>query len=256
VRREAIATKARVQAFWEEFPCGSAHADAREGSEDYFAQVERKRSELEPFIARYADFRAARGQRLLEIGVGLGTDFTRFVRAGADATGVDLSEHAAQLVRRRLELEGLHAKVQVADAEQLPFPDGCFDRVYSWGVLHHTPNTEIAVREAIRVLRPGGTLRVMLYARHSWVAYALWIRYALLSGRPWRSIGYVIAHHMESPGTKAFTRAELRGMFGSLSDLQIEQVTTAYDRRVAGWLAGRTGRWLGWFTVVRGRRVT
>jgi ubiquinone/menaquinone biosynthesis C-methylase UbiE len=246
--------KARVQAFWEAEPCGAAHGDAPEGTPEFFAQVERKRMELEPFIARYADFPLTLGQRVLEIGVGAGTDFVRFVRAGAQATGVDLTDHAIQLVRRRLDNEGLQAQLQQADAEALPFEDGAFDRVYSWGVLHHTPDTTRAVREAMRVLAPGGRLCVMLYARHSWVAYGLWAKHALLKGRPTRSLADVLAHHMESEGTKGFTARELRAMFAGLDDLRIEKVRTPYDRAWAGPLAALTGNHLGWFAVTRGRK--
>jgi ubiquinone/menaquinone biosynthesis C-methylase UbiE len=246
--------KARVQAFWEAEPCGVAHGDAPEGTPEFFAQVERKRLELEPFIARYADFPMTRGQRVLEVGVGAGTDFVRFVRAGAQATGVDLTDHAIQLVRQRLDNEGLQAQLQQADAEALPFEDGAFDRVYSWGVLHHTPDTTRAVREALRVLAPGGRICVMLYARHSWVAYGLWAKHGLLKARPTRSLADVLAHHMESEGTKGFTARELRAMFAGLEDLRIEKVSTPYDRAWAGPLAALTGNHLGWFAVTRGRK--
>jgi SAM-dependent methyltransferase len=246
--------KQRVRAFWENDPCGSEHAKAPEGSPEFFAEVERERYELEPFIADYADFAHSRGRHVLEIGVGLGTDFVQFARAGAHVTGVDLTEHAVALVRRRLELEGLQGEVRVTDAERLPFEDRSFDRVYSWGVLHHTPDTARAVGEAIRVLRPDGDLCVMLYARHSWVAFGMWARHALLRGRPWRSLADVISHHMESEGTKAFTASELRDLFRDLSDLRIDQVATAYDRAISRGLARLTGDRLGWFLVVRGRR--
>lgn len=243
----------QVRAFWEAKPCGSVHAVAPEGTRAYFAQVEERRYQLEPFIPSYADFAGARGKQLLEIGVGLGTDFVRFARAGAEATGIDLTEHAVALLQRRLEIEGLTATVRVADAEHLPFADNSFDRVYSWGVLHHTPDTRAALREVFRVLRPGGELCVMLYSRTSWVAYGLWLRYALLAGRPWHGVRKVLGAHMESPGTKAFTRREFERMFEPLADLRIEQVATPYDRRVVGPLADWTARRMGWFTVVRGR---
>src|SRR5829696_739538 len=144
--------KRRVQDFWNKTPCGSKHADAPEGTREFFEEVERKRYELEPFIPKYAEFEQARGERVLEVGVGLGTDLARFARAGAEVTGIDFSERSVELARRRLELDGLQGEVLVADAENLPFADSTFDRVYSWGVLHHTPNTYAAVAEAVRVL--------------------------------------------------------------------------------------------------------
>jgi SAM-dependent methyltransferase len=249
-----VEQKARVQDFWEADPCGAAHGEAPEGSPEFFANVERTRNELEPFIPAYADFAGARGKRLLEIGVGVGTDFIRFVRAGAVATGVDLTEHAVALVRRRVELEGLEADVLQADAERLPFADGVFDRVYSWGVLHHTPDASRAIREALRVLAPGGEACIMLYARHSWVGYGLWVKHALLRRRPWRSLADVIGENVESAGTRAYTKRELRALFGELADLRVEKVSTPYDRGWAGPLARLAGHRLGWFMVVRGRK--
>ena len=249
-----VQQKTRVQDFWEAEPCGSAHGEAPEGSPEFFANVERTRNELEPFIPEYADFAGARGKRVLEIGVGVGTDFIRFVRAGAIATGVDLTEHAVSLVRRRVELEGLQAEVVQADAERLPFEDGAFDRVYSWGVLHHTPDSERAFSEALRVLAPGGEACIMLYSRHSWVAYGLWAKHGLLKGRPQRSLADVLAHHMESEGTKGYTERELRRLFGGLENLRVDKVSTPYDRGWAGPLARLGGDRLGWFSVVRGRK--
>jgi SAM-dependent methyltransferase len=248
------ALKQEVRSFWEEEPCGSSHAEAAEGSPEFFAQVERSRTDLEPFIADYADFEGSKGKRLLEIGAGLGTDLVRFARAGAHVTGVDLTEHSARLVRRRLELEGLDGEVLVADAERLPFEDDAFDKVYSWGVLHHTPDSERAFREALRVLRVGGETCIMLYARRSWVAWGMWARHGPLAGRPFRSVSEVLAHHMESEGTKGYTVRELRRAFAGLEGLRVEHVSTPYDRRFAGPVAALTARWLGWFLVVRGRK--
>jgi ubiquinone/menaquinone biosynthesis C-methylase UbiE len=249
-----VEQKERVRTYWEREACGEIHADAPEGSPEFFEQVERRRAELEPHIASFADFEGSSGKRVLEIGVGLGTDFIAFARAGARATGVDLTARAVELVRRRLALEDVRAEVRQADAEQLPFPDDSFDRVYSWGVLHHTPDTQRAVQEAVRVLRPHGELCVMLYARHSWVSYGFWTRNALLAGRPWRSLASVLAQHMESEGTKAYTKRELRRMFGGLEEIRIDKVLTAYDRQIAGLLARVTGDALGWQLVVRGRK--
>ena len=115
-------TKEAVRSFWSRTPCGSWDATAPEGSKEYYDQIEARRYELEPFIKRYASFESTRGQTVLEIGVGVGTDHLQFARAGAELHGVDLTEKSIELVRRRLELEGLRSELQVADAEALPFP--------------------------------------------------------------------------------------------------------------------------------------
>ena len=89
------------------------------------------------------------------MGVGLGADHQRFAAAGARLTGVDLTERAIEHTRQRLAASGLSSQLQTADAENLPFANNSFDIVYSWGVLHHSPNTPKAVDEVWRVLRPG-----------------------------------------------------------------------------------------------------
>jgi SAM-dependent methyltransferase len=160
--------KDRVRAFWQANPCGVKFADAAPGSRHFYELVEAHRYTKEWHIPLAADFANAGGLRVLEVGCGLGTDGARFAAAGADYTGVDLTEAAVALARRRFELFDLPGNFQTADAENLDFPDASFDLVYSHGVLHHTPDTAKAVREIHRVLRPGGRAVVMLYHRGSY----------------------------------------------------------------------------------------
>jgi SAM-dependent methyltransferase len=242
-----------VRRHWEADPCGSRLTTAEPGTVEFFAEVERRRYELEPFIPGFADFERWSGRRVLEVGVGLGSDFVRFARAGARVHGVDLTDAAVDLVRTRLDLEGLDGDVRVADAEALPFADGPFDLVYSWGVLHHTPDTRRAVGEVRRVLAPGGEARIMLYSRRSWVAFGVWARWALATGHPRRSVAQTLAEHMESPGTKAYTEPELRELFSGFGDVTLRRFVTPYDRRVAGPVAGLVGPRLGWFVGIVAR---
>jgi ubiquinone/menaquinone biosynthesis C-methylase UbiE len=160
--------KERVRSFWQAHPCGTKFADAEEGTRAFFEAVEEHRYRTEWHIPEAAGFDKAKGLRVLEIGCGLGTDGARFARAGANYTGVDLTEAAVSLARRRFELEGLQGEFRVADAEGLEFADESFDIVYSHGVLHHTPDGAAAVREVHRVLAPGGRAVVMLYHRDSY----------------------------------------------------------------------------------------
>jgi SAM-dependent methyltransferase len=245
--------KERVRAYWEAEPCGTSTTEAEPGTPEFYADVERRRYELEPFIPGFAEFERWSGKRVLEIGVGLGTDFVNFVRAGALATGVDLTDAAVDAVRERLALEALEADLQVADAELLPFAGCEFDLVYSWGVIHHTPDTERALSEIRRVLSPSGEARLMLYSRRSWVALGVWGRYGLLRGRPWLTPTTLLAEWMESPGTKAYTQRELDALFAGFSDVRYERFVTPYDRRVGGPLAARLPRRLGWFVGIVAR---
>jgi SAM-dependent methyltransferase len=160
--------KERVRAFWQANPCGVKFADASPGTRRFYELVEAHRYTKEWHIPGAADFAGARGLRVLEIGCGLGTDGAQFAEAGADYTGVDLTEAAVELARKRFELFGLSGKFQTADAENLDFAADSFDLVYSHGVLHHTPETAKAIREIHRVLRPGGRAVVMLYHRGSY----------------------------------------------------------------------------------------
>jgi len=160
--------KERVRAFWQANPCGIKFADAEPGTRRFYELVEAHRYASEWHIPIAADFRAARGLKVLEIGCGLGTDGAQFAEAGADYTGVDLTDAAVDLARKRFELFDLTGSFQTADAENLEFADESFDLVYSHGVLHHTPDTAKAIREVYRVLRPGGRAIVMLYHRDSY----------------------------------------------------------------------------------------
>lgn len=160
--------KEQVRAFWQSHPCGTKFTEGVEvGSPEFFRRVEEFRYAKEGHILEAADFAAARGLKVLEIGCGLGTDGVQFARAGAEYTGVDLTEASVDLARRNFEWRDLAGEFRTADAENLDFPDDTFDLVYSHGVLHHTPDTARAVGQVHRVLKPGGRAVVMLYHRDS-----------------------------------------------------------------------------------------
>src|SRR5216117_4210996 len=102
--------KERVRAFWQEHPCGSKFSDAEIGTREFFERVEQHRYEKEWHIPAAADFAGTDGLKVLEIGCGLGTDGAQFAKAGADYTGIDLTEAAIELARRRFECSGLQGE--------------------------------------------------------------------------------------------------------------------------------------------------
>ena len=160
--------KERVRAFWQQNPCGTKFADASPGSRRFYELVEEHRYKKEWHIPTAAGFANTKNLSVLEVGCGLGTDGAQFAKAGAKYTGIDLTDAAVELAKRRFELFNLPGTFRVADAERLLFANNSFDIVYSHGVLHHTPDTATAVREIHRVLRPGGKAVVMLYHRDSY----------------------------------------------------------------------------------------
>ena len=214
--------KDQVADFWNAEPCGTRYL----GDSAEFAAHAQARYSLEPFIPRFAGFATSRGKRVLEIGVGMGADYEQWLKAGALATGVDLSKTSLDRAHRRCELSGLAPDLRLADAENLPFPDNSFDIVYSYGVMHHSPDTARCLQEAFRVLKPGGEARIMLYHHASLTGFMLWLRYGL-----WRaqSVRQCVYDRLESPGTKTYTISEVRDLMAIFENVAIEQVFSPGD---------------------------
>ncbi|HUR21339.1 MAG TPA: class I SAM-dependent methyltransferase [Vicinamibacterales bacterium] len=220
--------KAAVRDFWDEAACGE-RLYLPDVSAESFRSHAQARYDLEPFIRPFARFDESGGLRVLEIGVGLGADHQCFAERGARLSGVDLTPRAIELTRRRLETLGLTSDLRVGDAEHLDFPDETFDVVYSWGVIHHSPDTAQAVREIFRVLKPGGKARVMIYNAASLVGLMLWLRYGLAAGRPLTPMQDIYGKHLESPGTKAFSTSQARALFSAFSPVAIKVELTHGD---------------------------
>jgi ubiquinone/menaquinone biosynthesis C-methylase UbiE len=252
--------KQQVRQFWERSPCGALDAGTEEGTLEFFEEVERQRYTGDDFMRAVVGFDGWAGKRVLEVGCGLGTDLIQFARGGADVYGIDLTEKGAQLTRKRLGLYGLRGNISVGDSESLPFASDYFDFVYSWGVIHHTPNTEAAAREIVRVCKHGGRIQVMLYHRRSLLALQAWAYYGLLRGKPFRSASEIISEHLESPGTKVYTPSEARSLFEGVKDIRVQTIVTRYDLRLGRrmflppWLRHFVPSQLGWFMVVDGAK--
>lgn len=248
----------RVRAFWEREPCGTGE-DIAGGlqplSREWFERIEEHRYRVEPMIHAVAQFTRHRGEKMLEVGVGAGTDHLQWARAGCDCHGVDLTDAAIATTRARLAPYGLTSKLQRVDAERLPFPDATFDLVYSWGVIHHSKRTEVIIAEIHRVLKPGGVFVGMIYGRHSLVVLKLWLRHGLLTGRPFRSGADLVWNHVESVGTKAYTLDETRALLAGFGAVEIEPFLTTYDTAsFPRWLARFFPDDWGWFISFKARK--
>jgi ubiquinone/menaquinone biosynthesis C-methylase UbiE len=196
---------------------------------------------------------ARSGKNLLEIGCGIGMDLTELTKLGCSCTGVDLSPESIKIARKHFEMEGLHADFKVENAEELHFPDASFDVVYSFGVLHHTPDTHKALDEVYRILRPMGTAYIMLYSRYSL-----------------NNLIHVIFHipyesprnrKIDAPVTRCYSKKELKKKFSSFNKVNIQKRYLFG----AGWrpisdivpqfINDALGRFAGWHWLIRAQKA-
>lgn len=203
-----------VRQYWNSRPCNIRHSPKVVGTREYFDEVEARKYFVEPHIPRFAEFGRWAGKRVLEVGCGIGTDTMNFARAGAQVTAVDLSDKSLEVARRRAEVYGLENIMFVqADVERLrgSLPPQQYDLVYSFGVIHHTPNPEAGLRELRAYLAPGGTLKLMVYHRYAWKV--LWLLMTQGHGAFW-NLDRIVATHSEAqtgcPVTYIYSRAQAR----------------------------------------------
>jgi SAM-dependent methyltransferase len=164
--------ESEIQDFWNRYPCGDLQVGGLERHrgdyESFFSNYDRSRYRKESHILKRLDGIDFKGQRVLEIGLGQGADSEQLIRRGAIWSGLDITSESVDRVRKRLTLRDLpHKSVKQGSVLDIPFEDGSFDIVFSHGVLHHVPDIQNAQREIRRVLKPGGELVVMLYAKWS-----------------------------------------------------------------------------------------
>jgi SAM-dependent methyltransferase len=162
-----------VKSFWNAHPCGDHIVGGlrQEFAEDYerfFAAYDAWRYRQEGHIPACLDRVDWRDKKVLEIGLGQGAESEQLIRRGARWSGLDLTAESVARVGARLSIRDLpHDDLKQGSALAIPYPDDSFDHVFSHGVLHHIPDIAAAQAEIRRVLKPGGTLVAMLYARRS-----------------------------------------------------------------------------------------
>ena len=170
ISNSAGATIEEVKNFWDSRPCNVRHSTKEVGSKEYFDEVEERKYFVEPHIPLFANFEIWKDKKVLEIGCGIGTDAINFTRAGALYTGVELSTESLSIAQKRFDVYGLKGSLFVADAEKLDrsLPKKNFDLIYSFGVLHHTPNLSEALQQIVKFSSSETIIKIMVYAKNSW----------------------------------------------------------------------------------------
>lgn len=248
--------KSEIQEFWSRYPCAKNLISGSAGEREFFAEHDRIIDMLTPYHKEVYQYDRFSGKRVLEIGCGMGSHARRFAEHAGEFYAVDLSPQSIEITKKRFALFNLDSKnVVMGDAENLPYPDEYFDHVYSNGVIHHSPDTQKAVMEIYRVLKPGGTVTVMIYNKDS-IFYRVdlmmigQLKYALMKILParilsllcndkktvmeikdllnsidWSDIGDIVLRFSDghfNPHTKVYTRKEAKDMFHMFDEVRTE----------------------------------
>jgi len=227
------------RSWWEKTPMRYDWRDpirSLPGTKEYYEEVDRRFLEAVrhylpwkriPFEA-LIPFDQLKQLDVLEIGVGQGTHAQLIAPRAKSYTGIDLTDAACASTRKRFELFGLDGKIMRMDAEAMSFPDNCFDFIWSWGVIHHSANTQNVLKQMHRVLRPGGRGTLMVYYR-SLIQYYLinGIARGLLHGQFWKTGDIHQINQAATDGALAryFSLGEFAALAGGLFTVEKHWIT-------------------------------
>jgi SAM-dependent methyltransferase len=214
-----------VRAYWDTHIHDLDITTHAPGTPGFFADLEQYHFEKLHHLPRLVPFDQFRGQRVLEVGCGAGTDLIRFARNGANVTGIDLAPSSIALAAENFAIEKLPAHLIVADGEALPFGGRSFDLVYAHGVVQYTTDDRTLVSECRRVLRPGGTAVFQVYNRISWL-------------NALSQVTKVDLEHVDAPMLKKYSIAEFRDLLKDFSQVRIVPERFPVKTRLHGGLKG------------------
>jgi ubiquinone/menaquinone biosynthesis C-methylase UbiE len=171
-----------VHSYWNSRPCNIRHSSKSQDSVEFFDEVAAKKFKAEDHKLEFLDLQRWNGKHILELGCGMGTDAIQFAKAGAIVTCIDLTENSLDLCKKNFALHGLQAEFFLGNIEELDsiLPKDYaakYDLIYSFGVIHHTPNPKKVFEKIPYFLNPNGEVRCMLYSRFSYKLFWLMKEY-------------------------------------------------------------------------------
>ena len=235
---------AAVRAYWNDHIHDLDISTHQPGTREFFDDLDQYHFEKLHHLPRLIDFGAYRGQRVLDVGCGVGTDLARFAKGGAIVTGVDISSSAIALAKQNCAQQRLQADLREADGEHLPFDDNAFDFVFAHGVVQYTTHDQALVDECRRVLKPGGTAMFQAYNRISWL-------------NALSKLMKVDLEHVDAPVIKTYTHAGFRRLLAGFSDVQLVTERFPVKSRLHGGWKGAlfNGAFVGTFNALPRRWV-
>jgi ubiquinone/menaquinone biosynthesis C-methylase UbiE len=248
----------RVKEFWEENPLSTASIDADAGSPDFFEQYDSLREKNEPrtFARALHEYERFKGKRVLEVGCGNAYTLARYAEHGAEVHGIDITEAAIRISRKRFGYRTLKGNLIVGNAEELPYRTEYFDCICSMGVLHHVPDPVKAVAEIYRCLKPGGRLIVMFYHRNSLLYRIVMPIKSLLTGKRLEQLVNEV-DGVGNPKGRVYSKRELRHLLADFRDLKMFAglVQPSILRNLLpSRITEMVGRRWGWFLYAKARK--
>lgn len=266
--------KQHTQNNWTAVPCGTNYAGAPPLTREYFEEIDDYRYRTHPWIREAIHRFPIQGRRVLEIGYGAGADHMQLIGRGGEVYGIDLTEENFKVTSARLKQAGLAGRLRTGDAESLPFENDFFEFVYSFGVVHHTPDSERVIREIYRVLKPGGRAYITVYNKNSiffwWTTFL--VNFVLRGGWRVRTLNQQISL-IEHPNSnenlviRLYTKRQFSDLFKNVG---FESVTAYVRHLIPGDIAylgslyrrqdtssrvlDLVGRRFGWYIVVEARK--
>ena len=249
----------QVREYWDRY-ASELRVDGRPwGSPGFFEVIKGAHDPAYAVSTRLLDLPDRSGQDVLEVGCGMGLDLVEYFRHGLRVSAVDVSRRSLELARRLLDQRKMQARLLLADAERLPFPEGSFHLVVARGVLMYTPDEARAIGEIYRVLKPGGRFLAILHNRRSW-----FVALARLSGTN------LYSEQGDPPINRVHSRRQARSLFSGFDRLRIacDKYPAPSDRRhgpfvrlynglfvpLTKWLPRALYRSLGYYLIVQGEK--
>ena len=257
-----------AQKQWNNLACGELNGD--KDTLDYFLNVESERYKQQYWQKEYFQFSKFGNKKVLEIGIGQGTDLMQFARAGAICYGVDITDNHLVLTKRNFNLQNFKVEIFKNDATDLPFEDNSLDCVYSFGVLHHIQNADKVSDEIYRVLKPGGCAMVALYHKCSAFHFFRKLLYQGIRSRDLFKLGYDgLLSTIETgadgknikPYVKLYTKRSIKSLFSKFicHDVSVRQLYWShfwsFNKKYFGNLSQKRfpfESYLGWYVTFKG----
>jgi len=246
----------RNRMWWERMPM--TYADWNAGSEDRIPKTREDFVRMEDILFAHSTylrevfpFTALKGRKVIDIGCGGGVLSCYMAKQGAEVTAIDLTDTATRLTSENARIQEVELDVRQMDAERMSFEDAAFDYVFSWGVLHHSNNTEQALKEVGRILKPGGAGMMMVYHKTSIVYYLRGLYWMVRNGM--RTLEASQDACTDGYFHRHFTKAGLARALEQAGLTPTALYATQQEQKILPLVPSWLDRWLkhrfGWYLV-------